>query len=186
MGMELATFRSASVNYATSYPHSCCITSPILRYLSFCHQGQIQNVQILEVTGDLYNARSSTQMGQCSTHLGLGTRCIWVISFATRLIYPTKNLPHRARLNDFLKKNFSSCREYRRDSSLLKSVEKFEQHISCLGSFFNVRAGGIVTTVLRRVERPYIYQAIVTYVNQMKPAHVEHFKAQCVVQVSLA
>ena len=73
-GMEPATFRSASVNYTTAYPHSFYITSLLLQYLSFCHQGQTQNFHILEVTGDLYNAMSSGQMGESSTDYCLGTR----------------------------------------------------------------------------------------------------------------
>lgn len=100
-GMEPATFRSASVNYTTAYLHSFYITSLILQYLSFCHQGQTQNFQILEVTGDLYNAMSNRQMRESSTDYGLGTRCIWVTSFTTPLIYPTPILPHRAGLNVF-------------------------------------------------------------------------------------
>jgi hypothetical protein len=142
--MEPATFRSASVNYATAYPHSLCITPLILRYPSFCHQRQVQNFHIVEVTGDLHNVMSNRQMGECSTHLGLDTRCIWVISFTTQLIYPTPILHHRAHLNAFLKTAFPSCQEYRQHSSLLKSVEKSEQRVSCLGSFVNVRAGGRV------------------------------------------
>jgi len=124
--------------------HSFYITSLILRHLSFCHQGQIKNFHILEVTGDLYNAMSNRQMGECSTHLGLDTRCIRVISFTTQLIYPITILPHRARQNAVLKTAFSSCQEYRQDSSRLNSVEKSEQRISCLVSFVNVRAGGRV------------------------------------------
>jgi hypothetical protein len=77
-------------------------------------------------------------------HLGLDTRCIWVISFTTRPIYPTPILTHRSRLHAFLKTAFSACQEYRQDSSLLKPVEMSEQRVSCLGSFVNVRAGGTV------------------------------------------
>jgi hypothetical protein len=108
--METETIRSASVNYATVYPNSFYITPLIIRYISFCHQGQIQNFQILEVKHGLYFAMSHRQMGKCSTHFGLDTRCMWVASFTTWLIYPTPNLSHIARLNAFVNTVFSSCR----------------------------------------------------------------------------